>query len=618
MIISENQVAVPGKKFKTKVTCVSTRRLTTIEWLLLNCAKKFSDAGHPTYGVKDVFEKVFQFQNSELLIKPCLRSLADLRVIEINEGNAYDYATLRLSEIKLTELGQIMLKDGLLPGERRDIPIEVYYNPLTGKITTSDWKMSQENAVEFGVESDYDLEFPKQKIIDGLQSGVVASGKFTAAKFRIEDIENLVGSDWTFITDIAIDLDEQGEIHTVPDILEESVYGKVNELLKCKELTAKILEKLPSIDEIEANNIKGSGSNIKRIVQDICTNAKVIIIHHTVYDAFKRNTSFFRNKIVVVFGGEKSFEVEVSKEKKDSKRFIYISEEFPISGVMLMNEKGESLSLCKAEWDFKGIKINAPVAVEDMRMLPKNRMIEKWIESIVLKNINEDAIYTSLICLPGLVTNKKGVFKELAGKWNDSDIDTIVLDVKNEKSVCDQLGILPLELSSLTGIWEKKIDYKKPEKALEQLGELVSAGLISKRSDIYGEITRSILEKLKKPKNYSDLISISQKLGIATYEDTLAMPEIEEAIYTKDVIADILTAIVRGESIKVPLWFNWDIFFADYINSIRCVEAHIDGHSLFESLTASEAKKVVDMCPNIGSLQMYFSELISKNAHLME
>ena len=44
MILSENQLRIPGKMFKVRVKCISTRRLTTIEWLILSCTKKFNDS----------------------------------------------------------------------------------------------------------------------------------------------------------------------------------------------------------------------------------------------------------------------------------------------------------------------------------------------------------------------------------------------------------------------------------------------------------------------------------------------------------------------------------------------------------------------------------------------
>ena len=73
MILSENQLKVPGKMYTVKIKCVLTRRLTTIEWLILNCTKKFNKSiTMSEKTLKYAFEEVLQFQNSELIIKPCL------------------------------------------------------------------------------------------------------------------------------------------------------------------------------------------------------------------------------------------------------------------------------------------------------------------------------------------------------------------------------------------------------------------------------------------------------------------------------------------------------------------------------------------------------------------
>ena len=46
MVLSDNTIKVPGKKYKVRLKCVSTQRLTTIEWLILSCTKTFEH--HPS------------------------------------------------------------------------------------------------------------------------------------------------------------------------------------------------------------------------------------------------------------------------------------------------------------------------------------------------------------------------------------------------------------------------------------------------------------------------------------------------------------------------------------------------------------------------------------------
>ena len=42
MILTESIVKVPCNKYTLRVKCTATRRLTTIEWLLLTCIHKFN------------------------------------------------------------------------------------------------------------------------------------------------------------------------------------------------------------------------------------------------------------------------------------------------------------------------------------------------------------------------------------------------------------------------------------------------------------------------------------------------------------------------------------------------------------------------------------------------
>lgn len=613
MIISECQVAVPGKKYKTKVSCVSTRRLTTVEWLILSCTKKFSSQTEKQYRVKSVFEQVFKFQNSELLIRPCLKSLNDLKVIKIKAGEDYDYNSLKFTEIKLTELGQVMLNDGLLPGEHREIPLEVFYNPMTGKVSTYDIQSdSKKNVIEFGVESDYDLTFPEQRIVKGLQSGAVASGKFTAAKFRIESISNLSEQNLQITSDIAVDLNSDGTINTIPEIISESVFDKVKSLLECKEISDSLLGSLISLNDIERKNIKGSGSLVKKEIQDLCKNSNTLFIRSDFYEIYKRNTTFFKNKIVVVFGSKSQFVIEEKKDKKDTITLIYIPDEFPIPGVVIVNEKEDSLSICKADLKYKDINICAPIAIEDKRMLPNYRMVRGWIESLIKKKLKDESIYSVLAFLPGVSVSSKLTIDSLKEKWSGCDIDEIIIDVKIINDTCNQLGVIPAGMTNISELWEEKIDYQNPDVALNQLEKITEASLISKKSKTYSDIVNYIIESLPTPQNYSELITLTQKIGVRSYEDSSAILGLEEKLYTTVIIEDILQAIVKRTYTRVPSIYSWDTFFNDFYNSIRYVEALIPGISIFEKYELEELKKMIESSPDIGSLQMYYSELVSK------
>ena len=619
MIVAENQVVVPGKKYRVKVSCVSTRRLTTIEWILLRCTCEFS--GDKTTKIKDVFEQVFQFQNSELLIKPCLKNLEDLNVIKITSTNSYDYSSLCFSSIKLTELGQLMLDEGLLPGEPRDIPMDIYYNPLTGKVYTADAQVGAKGGgIEFGTESDYDMTFPEEKIIKGLQTGAVASGQFTAAKYRIESIDNMETFDWESSTDIAIDLGEDGILKTIPDIVESTVYNKVRMLLMSREISEKVLNNAPSLSDVKVRTVLGSGKNIKKAIQSICANAKVILIHSDVYNAYKRNTTFFKGKIVIVYGSNHDFYIERKKESKNElTRFVFINQDFPVNGVVLINEKEESISLCKGNWEFKGVHINAPVIVEDRRMNPKGHTVRKWLKDLITNCFTKEMSFLAFASLPGsgMRQNTKQLLKLLEDHWTGCEFDDIASETKRFMYICKQLDLIPMDISSLSSQWEEKMDSEHPEIALDQFNRAIDAGLLLKGSPHYIELAKSVVRRIDSPTSYSEYISLMQKLGVGSYEDAFLLTEVESSLYTTSVVEDILRLLVLNKKTTLPSFFDWDVFFNDYISDINYIEAHISNLDIFTRKDVGELRKAMDLCPNISSLQMYVSKVISKHEHLM-
>ena len=315
MILSENQLKIPGKMYKVRVKCVSTRRLTTIEWVILSCTQKFNKSNSMSgKTLKYAFEEVLQFQNSELLIKPCLRNLSGLKVIRISGDGNFDYNKLKFEDIEVTELGQYMVKEGLLPGEAREMPLDIYYNPLTGKMNNYfNGNSDSKDAIEFGTESDYNTNFPEERVINELQAGSVGGGRFTASKFRIEEIESLTSTDWESNINMTVDVNEEGVITTNPEIIEENVKNKISSLLLTKEINQQIISRLPVIDTDEVQNIVGSGKNIKQSILDICKNGKLLFMDAAVYGLYKRNTASFKDTTVILFNDEDGFSIENEK-----------------------------------------------------------------------------------------------------------------------------------------------------------------------------------------------------------------------------------------------------------------------------------------------------------------
>lgn len=614
MILSDNHLTVPGKKYKVRVKCVSTRRLTTIEWLILSCTKRFERL--PSMSVKTLkyaFEEVFQFQNSELLIKPCLRSLRNLKVIQISGGDSFDYNTLKFSDIELTDLGIIMLKDGLLPGESREIPLDIYYNPLTGKISSyNNSVVSSKDAIEFGTESDYSSEFPEETIIAELQSGSIGSGRFTASKFRIEEIDSLYSSDWDSTIAISVDANEKNVITTMPAIIADGVKDKVQDLLTTREINRVITDSLPLSEELRIKNVIGSGKSLKSAFLNVCKNGRVLFAEARFYNMFKRNTSAFKDKTLVLFGSKEDLTVE-----NDKLLIVQIPDQFTINGCVVLNDKGEHICFCKKEYMYEDVPVIAPLAVEDERLSGDTAAAPNWLERVAFDHLLDDAGYAALFTYPILIRSMSKVKKALIDKWSTEEPAAVFEEIKRIQTVCDQLGTEMLDIGDYVNLLIKKIDYSDNKKALDTIGTILSSGALKAGSNLYRKVVGQIIEKIQEPSSYIELLGILRLLGISSHDDALLYDEYVDNLYSKAVVKDILVAIANGSYTKLPEFFELDVFFNDYNECIAQIENHVSGLKLFEIKEDNDILKSVMACPDLAALQSFVAELKAKNTALM-
>lgn len=614
MILSENQLKVPGKMYKVRVKCVSTQRLTTIEWLILNCTKKFKNLpSMKQKTLKYAFEEVFQFQNSELLIKPCLKHLRRLEVIHIEGGDKFNYDSLRFADIELTELGDIMLKDGLLPGESREISLDIYYNPLTGKISNfNNANGNGKEVIDFGTESDYSDAFPEQHIIDGLQSGSVGGGRFTASKFRIEEIESISSMDWESVVTLTVDVNDKNELKTNPEIIEPGVKRLFTDLFYTKEITKTFTQKLPDISDLDAKHIIGSSKKIKESILDVCKNGKIVFMDEKIYSQYKRNTASFKDTVLLLFNEDDGFSIDNEKEL-----IIHIPEMFPIEGCVVVNEKGANVSLCKANYNYNEDVITIPLAIQDNRMIQNNKTALKWLEDVIKEKSKEDIRYVALYTLPMLNNNIKKCRDNLRTRWSEMELTDILAELNKIHITCMQLRTEMFEIDVFSDVMLKKIDFNDYQETLKSISAIMASHCIKKRSVSHQKMVESIVKKLKKPESYSEFFTLLQSLGITTHDDALLYDNIVGVLYSKNIIKDIVVGIASGQFNRLPELFELDSFFNEYAQGLKQIENHVSGLKLFEKMEANALYQSVAACPDLAGLQSYMAEILAKNAYLM-
>lgn len=526
--------------------------------------------------LKYAFEEVLQFQNSELLIKPCLRNLSGLKVIRISGDGNFDYNKLKFEDIEVTELGQYMVKEGLLPGEAREMPLDIYYNPLTGKMNNYfNGNSDSKDAIEFGTESDYNTNFPEERVINELQAGSVGGGRFTASKFRIEEIESLTSTDWESNINMTVDVNEEGVITTNPEIIEENVKSKISSLLLTKEINQQIVSKLPVIDMDEVQNIVGSGKNIKQSILDICKNGKLLFMDAAVYGLYKRNTASFKDTTVILFNDEDGFSIENEKGL-----IIHIPEDFPIKGCVVINEKGKHICLGKTEYLYEEKAVTVPLVYENKVLSKKNKIAVEWLQDVVRKNSAENIQYIALYTLPILAGNQKNCKEALLQHWETAELPEIIAELEKIHLGCIWMKTEMFQLDIFTEALFKKIDFEDYESALKSIKAIMDTNCIRKNSESHRKMVEILIEYVRVPTSYRDLfILLAKAVGNIILEPSM---QSEEEDGSQELAIDDLP--IRELKKYIPD-FNEPVFSYLQSNQVKTVGA-------FRHLTESKVRNM--------------------------
>ena len=614
MILSEEYVKIPGKQYKVKVQCVSTRRLTTMEWLIVNCAEKFHGSSRTSrQSIKYVFEEVFQLTSSEILIKPCIESLMQEQAIVLDAGPNFDYSSLLFSQIRLTEKGRRMAQDGLFPGESKELPLNIYYNPLTEKMSQFvGGNEKSGNAIDFGTESDYSTEFLEDKIIEALHKGLVGRGKFVASKLRIEAIECMKTADWDNTIKLEVASDQEGNITTKPVIMEDSVKPLITSLFFTKEITPAKTPQLVWMSEAQPNKVLGSGKKLKDSFLAISRNGSIVGMHNDIYQLYKRNTTAFKQKTIFLWGTQ---DFKIRKEKESV--FIELPLDFSVNGCVALNEKNESISFGKNTFNYDGRKITVPIAFRDIRIRVGEKTLVKWLDQNIKDNYEANVSYLALYMTAAFKNGEKKAADLLMKQWSKETIDDVLQDIKLVFNICNELGLGMLHLDDYgQEIW-MKCEELETDIILNRVSELMRYNCISAGSAAQKYVIDQILERVAVPKSYNELIPLLFSVGIRSHKDALMYDGIVEKLYSRELITDTLRVIMQDRFTKIPEMFELDVLFNTYVQAIKELEFLVSGLKMFEKNNLEQIESSVEKCADVALIQSYASEIIAKHVELL-
>lgn len=200
MNIADVTLSYPYVEYTVRVSHFTARKPTAIEWLILEAINKVSVM--PNYEgvpVATLFEQIFMISDADLLIRPCLLLLQDMEAIDaVGVSDDTELSTIPMRNLKLTEKGASMQRDGLLPGALDDNNFQIYYDPakcILFETAESRYKDEPAGISTQEIEAVDSILFPValiQQLLQRKQENYSAHSRFSwlMPTTRIDSIEN--------------------------------------------------------------------------------------------------------------------------------------------------------------------------------------------------------------------------------------------------------------------------------------------------------------------------------------------------------------------------------------------------------------------------------------------
>ncbi len=617
MILFENQLKTPGKKYKLNVDCFSTRRLSAIEWLVLTCINEFHESARSSgITLKYVFEDVFKIQDSDLLINPCISELMKMGVIEIDSPNNYSIGKTILEDISLTPLGITMLADGMLPGEPRSLPVTVFYNPLTGLVHSSDSTVSKSNrAIELGDKHDYDDDYPEQLIIDELQSGRVGSGRFIASKNLVKGTSIIEETIQDCYTPLQVEVDAEGIMTTNPRIVNPTAKDILTKLCYGSLFNRDTTDSLTNANDVNAAQTIGSGDRIYESLKSIIQNGRFIFMDYNIYNLLRDKNEKVEGKIIILFNSPTSG-VETQKREDDS-LVIYLPDSFSVQGCSAINDSNDSVSICKGCYLYEGREIVIPLAFKDNRLRRKNTIVIKWFDGIIDKYSEKDISTAGLAALPFLASSADKRLKTILKRWDKTSLPDSLSELGKIIEVTKTIGYDLFDEETVADSFIQKILAADGSEMLEGVSTLINLGCLKVGSEKYNQLIKYSLQNYSEIKDYDEIAKLKEAFHIEDRETAMHYDDLVEPLYNTQVLTDLINRIVFGAYEAIKELFAYDSFFNDYSNSIKQIELLVAGLRMFERMDAAELKDSIIHCPDIAKLQYNIAQISEKNSELI-
>lgn len=129
-------IAYPNVLYSIQVTHHTERKPTVMEWVLFEIAGKAgNNPNYKTIPLDTILRDLFAITDGDLLLRPVLIDLVDVNALEPIAGfsDRSDWGALRCGNLKLTESGRRLQKEGKFPAKAQNHNLEVLYDVTEGR-----------------------------------------------------------------------------------------------------------------------------------------------------------------------------------------------------------------------------------------------------------------------------------------------------------------------------------------------------------------------------------------------------------------------------------------------------------------------------------------------------
>lgn len=173
MRLTDVKLSTPYVFYDVAVSHFTSRKATAIEWVILEAIRTASTSkDYKDAPFSAVFEEIFSVKEADRLLKPVIYDLVGFGMISV-EGLSDEESLSRMSmsQFSLTDKGEKLRREGVLPGKTMEDVVQVVFNASSGTLCTASRKGLSEEPTglkKSDIDTPDDLVFPASEVMDYL------------------------------------------------------------------------------------------------------------------------------------------------------------------------------------------------------------------------------------------------------------------------------------------------------------------------------------------------------------------------------------------------------------------------------------------------------------------